>query len=120
MQDRGTAVVRRQFILPCRIPRVPDQINQRKLHVKLMQKRRSPRPPYKVHLMNGKSYRVALKSSRRWPQARIIQRCCVLAIMQSPEKKNYHFNLHFFGHIFEDGKIVLNIFGFLWSRNNGN
>jgi len=40
--------------------------------------------------------------------------------MQSPEKKNYHFNLHFFGHIFEDGKIVLNIFGFLWSRNNGN
>lgn len=87
MQDRGTAVVRGQFILPCRIPRVPDQINQRKLHVKLMQKRRSPRPPYKVHLMNGKSYRVALKSSRRWPQARIIQRCCVLAIMQSPEKK---------------------------------
>lgn len=95
MQDRGTAVVRGQFILPGRIPRVPDQINQRKLHVKLMQKRRSPRPPYKVHLMNGKSYRVALKSSRRWPQAWIIQRCCVLAIMQSPEKKNYHFNLHF-------------------------
>lgn len=87
MQDRGTAVVRGQFILPGRIPRVPDQINQRKLHVKLMQKRRSPRPPYKVHLMNGKSYRVALKSSRRWPQARIIQRCCVLAIMQSHPKK---------------------------------